>query len=43
MSGMAGVTFGMASAVGSLNWPAATYVQLAAVLGIGGGLGYAIG
>jgi len=43
VSGMAGVAFGLASAVGSLDWPAATYVQLAAVLGGGGALGYAIG
>jgi len=43
MSGMAGVSFGLASAIGSLNWPAATYVQLAGVLGGGGALGYYIG
>jgi len=42
-SGMAGVAFGIASAIGSLDWPAATYVQLAAVLGGGGAAGYVIG
>jgi NAD(P) transhydrogenase len=42
ISGMAGVTFGLASAIGSLDWPAATYIQLAGVLGGGGALGYGI-
>ena len=39
---MAGVTFGLVSAIGSLGWPASTYIQLAAVLGGGGALGYGI-
>ena len=42
ISGMTGVSFGLASAVGSLDWPAATYIQLAGVLGGGGALGVAI-
>jgi len=40
--GMSGVAIGMASAIGSLDWPAATYIQLAGVLGGGGALGAAI-
>jgi NAD(P) transhydrogenase len=43
VSGMAGVAFGMASAIGSLDWPASTYIQLAGVLGGGGAVGYMIG
>jgi len=43
VSGMAGVSLGLASAIGSLDWPAATYVQLAGCLGGGGALGYLIG
>jgi NAD(P) transhydrogenase len=41
-SGMAGVAFGIAAAVGSLDWPAAQYIQLAAALGGGGALGIGI-
>jgi NAD(P) transhydrogenase len=40
--GMSGVSFGIAATIGSLDWPAATYVQLAAALGGGGAAGYAI-
>jgi NAD(P) transhydrogenase len=40
--GMSGVAFGLASAIGTLDWPASTYIQLAAALGGGGGLGYLI-
>jgi len=42
VSGMAGVTFGLASCIGSVDWPMATYVQLAAMLGGGGAIGYKI-
>jgi NAD(P) transhydrogenase len=42
VSGMAGVAFGLTSAIVSMDWPAATYIQLAAVLGGGGALGYGI-
>jgi len=42
ISGMAGVAFGVASAIGSLDWPASTYIQLAGVLGGGGAIGYGI-
>jgi NAD(P) transhydrogenase len=41
-SGQAGVLFGLAATIGSLDWPMANYIQLAAVLGGGGGLGYMI-
>jgi NAD(P) transhydrogenase len=43
VSGMTGVFFGVSAAIGTLGWPAATYVQLAAMLGGGGAVGYAIG
>jgi len=39
---MSGVALGMASCIGSVDWPMGTYVQLAACLGGGGGLGYVI-
>jgi len=42
ISGMAGVTFGIASAIGSLDCSAGTYVQIAGVLGGGGAVGYGI-
>lgn len=37
-----GVLFGLAATIGGLDWPMANYVQLAGVLGGGGGLGYMI-
>ena len=43
VSGMAGVSFGLAATIGSMDWNASQYVQLAAVLGSGGALGYGIG
>merc|ERR1740139_1590200 len=43
VSGMAGVSFGLAATIGSMDWSASQYVQLAAVLGSGGALGYGIG
>ena len=42
VSGMAGVSFGLAATIGSLDWNASQYVQLAGVLGSGGALGYGI-
>lgn len=42
VSGMAGVSTGIAATIASLDWPAATYVQLAAALGGGGAAGYVI-
>ena len=42
VSGMAGVSFGLAAAIGSMDWGASQYVQLAAVLGGGGAVGYGI-
>uniref|UniRef100_A0A7S3FKH4 NAD(P) transhydrogenase, mitochondrial n=2 Tax=Haptolina ericina TaxID=156174 RepID=A0A7S3FKH4_9EUKA len=42
VSGMAGVAFGLASAIGSVDWPMATYIQLAGALGGGGLVGYKI-
>ena len=42
ISGMTGVSFGLASAIGSLGWDASTYIQLAGVLGGGGAVGAAI-
>jgi len=42
VSGQVGVLFGLAATIGGLDWPMANYVQLAAVLGGGGGLGYMI-
>ena len=33
ISGMAGVSFGLAATIGSMDWSASQYVQLAAVLG----------
>jgi len=42
VSGQAGVLFGLAATIGALDWPMANYIQLAAVLGGGGGLGYMI-
>ena len=41
-SGQAGVLFGLAATIGSLDWPVANYIQLAGVLGGGGALGYLI-
>jgi len=40
--GMSGVSFGLASAIGSLGWPMETYVQLGGVLALGGGTGVAV-
>mgnify|MGYP004139596801 CR=1 FL=1 len=37
-----GVSFGLAATIGSLDWNASQYVQLAGVLGSGGALGYGI-
>ena len=42
VSGMTGVAVGMSSAICGLGWEPLQYVQLAAVLGVGGGTGYAI-
>ena len=42
VSGMCGVSFGLAATIGSLDWNASQYVQLAGVLGSGGALGYGI-
>jgi NAD(P) transhydrogenase len=42
VSGMSGVALGITAAIGSLDWAPSTYVQLAACLGIGGGIGYQI-
>jgi len=42
VSGQCGVLFGLAATIGALDWPMANYVQLAGVLGGGGGLGYLI-
>lgn len=42
VSGQCGVLFGLAATIGSLDWPMTNYIQLAGVLGGGGGLGYLI-
>ena len=42
VSGQCGVLFGLAATIGSLDWPMSNYIQLAGVLGGGGGLGYLI-